>query len=213
MTGARRRRRRWVRLPRAEWVGAVTGLLALGLFAVLAVAFVDQSRDLREERAARDALALQVERMGGTPVAGPPGSRGEPGTSVTGPPGVKGEKGDRGEPGPTGPVGPTGPSGRAGDDGATGVGEPGSAGASGPAGPAGPAGPQGGAGPAGEQGPRGEEGPAGPSCPEGYHLEAPSWDPDALVCRRDGSSQPDGPGNGGGPQAAGGLDPQRRQYV
>lgn len=211
MTGARRRRRRWVRLPRAEWVGAVTGLLALGLFAVLAVAFVDQSRDLREERAARDALALQVERMGGTPVAGPPGSRGEPGTSVTGPPGVKGEKGDRGEPGPTGPVGPTGPSGRAGDDGATGVGEPGSAGASGPAGPAGPQGGAGPAGPAGEQGPQGERGPAGPSCPEGYSLQPQRGDPDALVCRRDGSSDGGGPGQSSLSSAA--LDPQRRQYV
>ena len=161
--------------------------------------------DLRQSRERSDALARQVERMGGTPVAGPTG---EPGKSVTGP---RGEKGDRGEPGPTGPVGPTGPSGRAGDDGATGVGEPGSAGASGPAGPAGPQGGAGPAGPAGEQGPQGERGPAGPSCPEGYSLQPQRGDPDALVCRRDGSSDGGGPGQSSLSSAA--LDPQRRQYV
>ncbi|MGB8941120.1 MAG: hypothetical protein WCD21_12935, partial [Streptomyces sp.] len=52
-------------------------------------------------------------------------------------------------------------------------------------------------------------GPAGPSCPDGYSLQAPASDPDALVCRRDGAPPPD-PDPEPSPQAA--LDPTRRQY-
>ena len=65
-------------------------------------------------------------------------------------------------------------------------------------------------GPEGPRGPAGEDGADGQTCPEGYHLEAPSWDPDALVCRRDGAPDPEPPGPQ--PQAAG-LDPQRRVYA
>ncbi|MET9813131.1 hypothetical protein [Streptomyces sp. NPDC006355] len=85
-------------------------------------------------------------------------------------------------------------------------------GATGPAGPAGPAGPQGEPGPQGPQGEpgeRGEPGPPGPACPDGYSLQAPTDDPDALICRRDGAPPPDDPG--ATPQAMA-LDPQRRQY-
>ena len=93
--------------------------------------------DLRTSNEARDRLAAQVESLGGTPVAGPPGSRGEPGQSVVGargpagPPGPAGPSGKAAptitpSPGPTGPAGPPGapgadstvpgPSGPAGQD-------------------------------------------------------------------------------------------------
>ncbi|MDQ3431396.1 MAG: collagen-like protein, partial [Actinomycetota bacterium] len=66
-------------------------------------------RDLQAERDARDALAQQVVQMGGKPVAGPPGSRGEPGPPVAGPPGRRGSAGLPGPrstiPGPTGAPG------------------------------------------------------------------------------------------------------------
>lgn len=227
MTGVRRRRRA-LRLPRAEWLGAVTGVLALALLGALAVLVVDLSRDLRWEQARSDALARQVQGLGATPVAGPPGSRGEPGESVTGPPGARGEKGDPGLPAPTltpspGASGASGAPGRTGASGAPGAsGSPGAPGAVGPTGPVGPAGPpgvgiQGETGPTGPQGERGEPGatgatgPAGQSCEDGYSWQTPSYDPDARVCRRDGA--PD-PGESPPPSAgAPGLDPRRLQYA
>lgn len=126
MTGTRKKPRR-LRLPRAEWLGLVTALLALGLFAGLAILFVDQAQELRAERDYNRALARQVEGLGGTPVAGPPGSRGEPGESVVG---ARGPSGPSGPPGPSGapgkaaptitpspgPTGPPGPSGAPGAD-------------------------------------------------------------------------------------------------
>ena len=219
MTGVRRRRRA-LRLPRAEWLGAVTGVLALALLGALAVLVVDLSRDLRLEQARSDALARQVEGLGATPVAGPRGSQGEPGVSVTG------------SPGPIGPAGEVGPSGAPGEDGKAGArgkpgasGAPGAVGATGPSGPAGstgpvgPAGPQGvqgepgATGPQGEQGVKGdtgERGPAGQSCEDGYSWQTPSYDPDARVCRRDGA--PD-PGESPSSSALPGLDPRRLQYA
>ncbi|MGW0584357.1 collagen-like protein, partial [Streptomyces sp. NPDC002920] len=69
------------------------------------------------------------------------------------------------------------------------------------------------AGPAGQDGQDGKDGTDGrdgQSCPDGYSLQPPPDDPDALVCRKDGAPQPsDSPST---PQALG-LDPQRRQYV
>lgn len=180
-------------------------LLVGGLACLVGLALWVQglSRDLHTAVEDRNALAQQVRELGGKPVAGP---KGEPGASVTGPPG---------EQGASGPSGPPGPSGAAGKDGKSGT--PGAVGAVGPMGPAGQQGVQGEAGPQGpqgEQGPKGdtgERGPAGPSCPDGYSLQAPSWDADALVCRRDGAPDP-APSEGG---RAGllGLDPQRRQYA
>ncbi|MFG2025383.1 collagen-like protein [Streptomyces sp. NPDC048825] len=219
MTGVRKKRKP-LRLPRAEWLGAITGVLALGLLAGMAVLFVDMSHDLRGEQAARDALARQVQDLGGKPIAGPPGSRGEPGPAVTGP---------TGPPGSPGASGPPGKNGRDGGDGASSTGEPGEPGQpgasgapgqdgetvigpTGPAEPAGPAGPPGGPGPAGEDGTDGRDGSDGRTCPPGYSLQAPSYDPDALVCRKDGAPQPDEPGNGNGGLLSAGLDPQRRQY-
>lgn len=202
----------------------VVGAILLGaVLAWIVVTIQAMGQDLHEERAARDALARQVQGLGATPVAGPPGSRGEPGESVTGPPGEPGASGLPGWDGMDGADGDPGPSGSPGRDGVDGsdgkAGEPGPAGATGPAGPAGPVGPQGVPGPAGPQGERGADGVDGAdgrdgqSCPDGYSLQAPSWDPDALVCRKDGAPPPDEPGNGNGPQAEGALDPQRRVYA
>ena len=156
------------------------------------------------------ALRAQVEGEGGTPVApdptkavenlpdraevpvpipGPPGPRGAPGadaptiTPSPGPPGAAGADGaDSTVPGPQGPQGIPGA-----DSTVPGL-----------------------RGERGEKGEPGEQGPAGPPCPTGYSLQAPSYDPDALVCRKDGAPDPD-PGNGNGGLLA--LDPTRRQYV
>lgn len=158
------------------------------------------------------ALREQVKAEGATPVAPDPSKaveglpdRSEVPVPIPGPSGATGAQGEPGKPGQDGADGSPGPSGVPGQDGA-----PGADGAQGPQGEQGVQGERGEKGDTGEQGPRGEP---GPDCPDGYHLEAPSWDPDALVCRKDGAPPPDdGPGNGSGAQA-GGLDPQRRQYA
>ncbi|MDX2513818.1 collagen-like protein [Streptomyces stelliscabiei] len=127
------------------------------------------------------------------PIPGPPGADGEDGEpGKTGPSGTPGNDGQAGATGPPGATGPTGPQGDAG-----------------PQGPAGPAGPQGERGEKGDTGDTGEQGPPGPACPDGYSLQPPADDPDALVCRRD--SAPNEP-DGNAPQAVA-LDPQRRLYA
>lgn len=198
---------------RADLWFALGAVVALTVLAWVVITMQALSHDLRTANDARDALASQVQKLGAKPVAGPPGSRGEAGQSITGPKGDTGPQGPTGPAGPTGPVGPTGSAGRTGTDGTTGTdGQPGTVGATGPAGPAGPAGPQGEPGPAGAQGEKGETGERGPACPDGYSLQTPSYDPDALVCRKDGAPDPGGdPGNA--PQASGALDPRRTQYV
>lgn len=198
-------------------------ILAVGAAVILGAAFAwimlsiqGLSHELRTANDARDALAAQVQSLGEKPVAGPPGSRGEPGQSVVGP---RGPKGDKGETGPSGPPGPSGSPGEDGTDGSAGsdgIGSPGPTGAAGADGIAGPAGPQGEPGPAGPPGEPGEDGADGQdgqACPTDYHWEAPADDPDALVCRKDGAPQPDEPGNGNGGLLSAGLDPSRRQYV
>lgn len=186
--------------------------LAVGGACLAGAAFLtvqDLSHDLRDANEARDALAVQVQRLGAKPVAGPPGSRGLPGEGIIGPAGPQGERG---------PVGPTGPEGMPGDTGADGVGEPGEPGTPGQDGASavgepGPTGPQGAPGPAGPpgtdgtNGADGQDGRDGQTCPDGYSLQPPVDDPDALVCRRDSAPDPD-PNT---PQALG-LDPTRRQY-
>ncbi|MGW7239747.1 collagen-like protein [Streptomyces sp. NPDC054804] len=179
--------------------------LVLALIGAVAVSWllVDRSRlndqlsheaDLRGQAVstlAGDVRALrqQVKAEGKTPVAPDPTkavedlpARAEVPVPIPGATGPKGDKGDPGKPAPT--ITPS----------------PGASGAAGASGATGPQGPQGepGAdstvpGPQGPQGPkgeRGEQGPAGPSCPDGYSLQAPSWDPDALVCRRNGAPDP-----------------------
>lgn len=154
-------------------------------------------------------LRAQIKAKGGTPAAPDPSKavkdlpdRAEVPVPIPGPPGPKGDKGDPGKPAPTITPSP----------GASG--EPGAAGIPGPQGPQGEPGadstvpgPQ---GERGEKGDTGERGPAGPACPDGYSLQAPSYDPDALVCRRDNAPDP-GESDKPGPLAAG-LDP-RRKYM
>lgn len=129
-------------------------------------------------------LRAQITAKGGTPAAPDPAKavknlpdRAEVPVPIPGPPGPKGDKGDPGKAAPT--ITPS----------------PGASGAAGATGPTGPAGPQGEpgesvTGPPGPQGERGEQGPAGPDCPDGYSLQSPSYDPDALVCRRNGATDP-----------------------
>lgn len=115
-----------------------------------------------------------------------------------GPPGERGPKGEPGEPGGTpDPVpGPTGPPGDPGDS------------ITGPPGPAGPTGPAGPPGEPGRDGTDGRDGADGQTCPDGYTLQAPEWDPDALVCRRDGAPPPEDPTPSPSPN---GLPPDRRR--
>jgi hypothetical protein len=157
------------------------------------------------------ALRAQVEAEGETPVAPDPTravedlpDRAEVPVPIPGP---------EGKQGPPGSPGPSGAPGRDGADGADGA-----AGEEGEVGPSGPAGPQGATGPEGERGEKGEKGDPGeqgqpgtpgPACPDGYHLEAPSWDRNALVCRKDGAP-PDNETPPSPPAVA--LDPQRKQY-
>lgn len=139
------------------------------------------------------ALRQQVKAQGGTPVAPDPTkavndlpARAEVPVPIPGPAGASGA------PGQTGAVGTPGASGAPGSPGSTGA--SGAAGATGPAGPAGAQGeqgPTGAQGAQGDQGPKGDTGeqgatgPAGPSCPDGYSLQAPAWDANALVCEKD----------------------------
>jgi hypothetical protein len=226
VTGARRQHAA-VR-ARALWVLAV--LLFVG--GAVAVAWLVAERDrlygqLENEADLRGnavstlagdvrALREQVKAEGKTPVAPDPTkavenlpARAEVPVPIPGPAG------------PTGARGATGPAGKDGTNGSPGVnGVPGQLG---PTGPAGATGPQGDPGPAGSQGEPGPAGPAGPAgadgqdgkdgqtCPTGYSLQAPSYDPDALVCRRDGSGQPSDSDTPTTQSLA--LDPQRRQYA
>jgi hypothetical protein len=216
---ATHKRRRTVKLPRAEWLGAATGILALGLMAALAVLVVDMAQDRRSDHAVIDALARQVEGLGATPVAGPPGSRGEPGTSVTGPPGEKGEKGDPGDPGKPAPTiipspGPSGPAGPAGAPGATVTGPPGAPGQDATGVP----------GKDGKDGTDGREGPPGqpPASWTWTYRETEyscrrvdDFDPDnpRYACDPVESEPDPEPSDDGGVLGAGALDPQRRQYA
>ena len=198
---------------RADMWFAMGVIVALSALAWVAITLQELSHDLTTANEARDALARQVQQLGHKPVAGPPGSRGEPGKSIVGPRGPQGGPGPSGPPGPSGSPGKNGKDGSNGDSGATG--RPGANGAVGPTGPTGPQGPQGEPGPAGPQGPAGKDGTDGKdgqTCPDGYSLQAPSYDPDALVCRKDGAPQPSN-GNRGGLLSSGALDPQRRQYT
>lgn len=216
------------RLPRAEWLIGLTVAFIVAFLGWLAVQVVALSHDLRAANDARDALALQVESLGGKPVAGPPGSRGEPGESVVGPsgsPGSPGPPGASGKPAPTltpspGASGAPGEPGEPGAD-STVAGPPGASGQPGAdstvPGPAGPAGKDGADGQDGTDGTDGRP-PAGWTF---TYLGAtytcrPVDDFDESNPQYD--CQPSQPGNGGGnggdssPQAAA-LDPRRTLYV
>lgn len=138
-------------------------------------------------------LRAQIKADGKTPAAPDPAravddlpARAEVPVPIPGPAGPRGPQGEPGKPAPTITPSP-GQSGAQGEPGATVTGPPG---ATGPVGPAGPAGPPGNNGTDGKNGTDGRD---GQTCPDGYALQAPSWDPDALVCRRDGTPQPSDP--------------------
>ncbi|MDJ0460570.1 collagen-like protein [Streptomyces sp. H27-C3] len=165
-------------------------------------------------------LRAQIQAKGGTPAVPDPSravdnlpGRAEVPVPIPGPPGRPGERGAKGEPGGTpAPVpGPTGAPGQAGIPGQSGAAVTGATGPQGPAGPAGPPGSDGRNGVDGTDGAAGADGADGrdgQTCPDGYSLQPPPDDPDALVCRKDGApAPPEDPG----PQALG-LDPSRRQY-
>ncbi|GGZ73947.1 hypothetical protein ACFOOM_00465 [Streptomyces echinoruber] len=110
-------------LPRVGVVIAGMVVVLVGGMAFLALQFVSLHQDLETANKARDALAAQVERLGASPVAGPPDSRGEPGKNVVGPSGSPGPPGPAGSPGQNGKhgkEGQNGKDGRNGKDGETG---------------------------------------------------------------------------------------------
>ncbi|MBI0293277.1 collagen-like protein [Streptomyces sp. PRKS01-29] len=213
---------------RSDMLFAVVVMLGLTAFAWLVITMQSLAHDLHTANQARDALARQVQQLGAKPVAGPPGSRGEPGRSVTGPRGPKGEQGEPGAPGPTGPpgsdgknganaTGKPGPAGATGAPGAAGNdGQPGAAGPQGEPGPAGPQGPQGEKGTPGDTGPRGEQGPP-PSGwtytdPQGVTYECtPGGGGSTHYTCRSNQPAPEPSDSSPGPLNLG-LDPQRRQY-
>jgi hypothetical protein len=176
---------------RTDAMAAAAVILGVALLAWVVITMQQLAHDLSASNRARDALAQQVQQLGASPVAGPPGSRGDPGIS-----GQPGPSGPEGPPGPSGDPGAAGSPGTPGANGVSVTGSPGSPGAAGtngadgPTGAPGPAGPQGDPGPAGPQGPAGvdgKDGASGQTCPDGYSLQPPADDPDALVCRRDGA--------------------------
>jgi hypothetical protein len=162
-------------------------------------------------------LRAQVRSEGQTPVAPDPSEavddlpdRAEVPVPIPGRQGDPGRPGQDGSPGADGQPGDDGVPGRPGQDGA-----PGRDGADSTVpGPSGPPGADstvpGPSGPPGRDGRDGVDGKDGQTCPDGYSLQAPSWDPDALVCRRDGAPQPSPSDEGGLLSMA--LDPYRRQY-
>ncbi|KAB8167068.1 collagen-like protein [Streptomyces sp. 3MP-14] len=211
------------RRPRRADLGYALGVVgAVAVLAWIVVTMQGLADDLRAANTARDALAAQVQRLGGDPVAGPPGSRGEAGDvgppgerGPTGPQGPRGLPGEDGAPGDDGADGPAGEPGGDGEPGAAGT--PGTDGATGPPGPQGPAGEPGPAGPSGEQGPAGERGPAGPpptswtwTGPDGttYRCTPVSSGSTDYACSP--TSTPETPPTGGG--LLGALDPARRQW-
>lgn len=152
------------------------------------------------------ALREQIKSMGQTPVAEDPskavkdlpdrtevpvpipGPQGLPGTpGADGSDGANGKDGENGKDGVSGPAGPQGLTGEQG--------------VQGPAGPTGPA---------GSDGTDGKDGTDGQTCPDGYSLQVPPWDVDALVCRKDPAPSPtEDPGKV--PLAA--LIPDRRRTL
>lgn len=179
--------RRWRRGDALALAAAVIiGLIMAGIL----ISVRSLQVELRAANEARDQLAAQVEELGGSPIAGPPGSRGQPGRTVEGPPGPTGPTGPPGERGPSGPPGPAGPSGSPGPAGTDGVGVSGPPGPTGPPGPPGPQGEPGPAGPAGKDGTDGRDGTDGQTCPDGYTLQPLAGDPNVLACQRTQDSPP-----------------------
>jgi hypothetical protein len=183
---------------RWRWIAVFCWLLALSGLAVVGYSWYTQLADEADKRGtavstlAGDVRVLraQVQAAGETPKAPDPSKAVEDlDDRARVPVPIPGPRGPQGEPGKDAPtITPSpGPPGAQGEPGATITGQPGAVGPAGPAGPEGPAGP---AGPAGQDGKDGADGRDGQTCPDGYSLQAPSWDPDALVCRRNGAPDP-----------------------
>ncbi|MFJ9468314.1 collagen-like domain-containing protein [Streptomyces caniferus] len=155
-------------------------------------------------------LRAQIKAKGGTPAAPDPAAAVDdlpdrakvpvPIPGPTGPRGARGAKGDQGESGRPGstPAPVPGPSGAKGEPGATVTGPPGLAG------------PAGEPGKDGRDGVDGKDGTDGQTCPDGYSLQPPPDDPDALVCRRGGAPPPDAPSPTPSPSVLG-LPAERRR--
>lgn len=206
--------RRWKPIALLAFLLALTGAVLLVYARVQAeAARADQlaaEADRRGEAVTTLAsdvrvLRAQVKARGETPAAPDPAKavkdlpdRAAIPVPIPGARGAQGEKGERGEPGASGQPGQDGSPGASGPPGV-----PGADGAQGPQGI------QGERGEKGEKGDTGPQGPPGPNCPNGYSLQAPDWDPDALVCRKDGAPDPEPSGDGPLSMA---LDPHRRQY-
>ena len=185
--------RRWRPVALLCWLVALSGavIIVWGRIDAAATARQDAVAEANRRGTAVSTLAgdvralrAQVQAKGGTPVAPDPAkavkdlpARAEVPVPIPGPPGPKGDQGEPGKaaptitpsPGASGAAGATGPQGPQGEPGESITGPP---------------------GPQGEQGERGEQGPPGPTCPDGYSLQTPSWDPNALVCRKDGAPDP-----------------------
>ncbi|WP_189146853.1 collagen-like protein [Streptomyces lacrimifluminis] len=209
-----------------RWIAVFCWLVALSGVAVIGRSWYNELADEADRRGNAVAtlagdvrvLRAQVQAAGETPKAPDPSQAVENlDDRARVPVPIPGPRGPEGKPGSPGPTGSPGEDGSDGEDGVSSpgptgaAGAPGTAGADGSAGPPGPAGPQGDPGPAGPQGPPGadgHDGHDGQTCPDGYSLQAPADDPDALVCRRDGAPQPsDSPS----PLTLA-LDPTRREY-
>lgn len=197
---------------RGDYMAAAAAVFAALVLGAVVTAFVVLSGQLDSANQARDALARQVQGLGGKPVAGPPGSRGQ---SIAGPPGPSGSPGPQGpsgKPAPTitpspGPQGPEGPAGKAGQAGADSV-------VPGPSGPPGQdaTGAPGKDGQNGADGQNGTDGSPGPPGENGKDGAPPSgWtytDPDGVTynCTPAVDFDPDAPRYactpvGGGEQA------------
>jgi hypothetical protein len=186
-----------------RWITVFCWLVALTGAAVVGLSLFRQAVDEADRRGeavstlASDVRVLraQVEASGETPAAPDPSQAVEDlDDRARVPVPIPGPRGPQGEPGETGPTGAPGRTGTDGTDGQDGLGEtgpsgpagaPGQQGEPGVPGPQGEAGPAGPPGPAGEPGPRGEAGRDGQTCPDGYELQAPAYDENALVCRKD----------------------------
>ncbi|MFI2358136.1 collagen-like protein [Streptomyces anulatus] len=163
-------------------------------------------------------LRAQIQAEGGTPAAPDPAAavddlpdRVEVPVPIPGPTGPAGRKGEAGAPGEDGQDGKPGADGSPGPAVTGAPGRDGANGADGVQGERGEKGDPGEKGDAGATGERGPAGPPGPACPDGYTLQPPPTDPDALVCRRTTPTQPENPASTPSPLALA-LDPTRRQY-
>lgn len=114
---------------------ALVILIIMGTSQIIQLNSVNRDRD--ELRTTVQALQIQVESLGGNPVAGPDRPEITTITGEQGPEGDRGPQGPPGEDGEDGSQGPVGPQGAPGVDGGENEGPRGPAGSQGPQGPSG----------------------------------------------------------------------------